>query len=246
MPACKKVEENLRPRHTCKAKIAHPDAVSSTVLSMLRVLIVLALIFGVYQIYTKGWQGASSTPLDQDGKPAVVLVVGPGCGEHCKRVRSLLDSRGVVFEEIDVAGPDGAPVDNQYGITAYPTTLIGKVQIRGDDLARIGAVLAETYGAQMLSGAERSAMAGHFDAQGKPKVVLYGTAWCGYCKKQRELFGQKGIAFDDLDVETSSAAMSAYRGLEGRGYPLTYVGYRRFDGYQEADIMAAIDDLVKK
>lgn len=213
---------------------------------MFRILIVLAVIFGVYQIYTKGWQGASSTALDKDGKPAVVLVVGPNCGTPCDSVRKLLDSRGVAVEEIDVAGPDGAPVDNKYGINTYPTTLIGKVKIQGDDLARIGAVLAETYGEQMLGRAERLSMAGHFDAQGKPKVVLYGTAWCGYCKKQRELFAEKGIAFDDLDVEVSSSAMSAYQNLNGQGYPLTYVGYRRFDGFHEDDILAAIDELSAK
>lgn len=213
---------------------------------MLRILIVLAVIFGVYQVYTKGFQGSSSSALDKDGKPAVVLVVGPDCGEHCNSVRKLLDSRGVAFEEIDIAGPDGAPVENKYGITTYPTTLIGKVKILGGDLPRINAVLAETYGDQMLSRAERSSMAGHFDAQGKPKVVLYGTAWCGYCKKQRELFDEKGIAFDDLDVETSTSAMSAYQGLNGQGYPLIYVGYRRFDGYHEDDILAAIDEVVKK
>lgn len=210
---------------------------------MFRILIVLAVIFGAYQLYNKVWLGKASTAFDKDGKPRVVLVVGPECGDVCGSVRELLESRKVAFEEVDIAGPDGVPVQNKYGISSYPTTLIGKTRIEGNDLGRINAVLAETYGEQVLTGAERVAMSRHFDAQGKPKVVLYGTAWCGYCKKQRELFAENNIAFDDLDVETSSSAASAYQGLKGRGYPLTYVGNRRFDGYQQEEILAAIEEL---
>lgn len=216
---------------------------------MLRILIVLAFITGVYQLYTKHWLAPGTSPVsqvDSNGKPVVVLVVGPGCGDHCGSIRRLLEAGSIPFQEIDVAGPDGAPVDNQYGINTYPTTVIGKVRVQGSDLGRIKEVLAETYGGQIWSPGERMAMAGHFDQQGRPKVVMYGTPWCGYCKAQRELFAQKNIPFDDLDVEASGAAASAYNGLKGTGYPLTYVGYRRFSGYHQDDILAAIDELVAR
>jgi glutaredoxin len=213
---------------------------------MLKILVVLAFICGVYQIYTKDLFGKAAGPVAKDGKPAVVLAVGGNCGEVCNSVRKLLDGRGVQYEEVTVADANGAPVENDYGIQVYPTTLIGKQTIKGNDLAQIDAVLLDTFGEAILTSAERSAMAGHFDAQGNPKVVLYGTAWCGYCKKQRELFAEKGIPFDDLDVEVSGKAESAYNGLKGQGYPLTYVGYRRFNGYSQDDILQAVDELVKK
>jgi hypothetical protein len=37
----------------------------------------------------------------------------------------------------------------------------------------------------------------------------------------------------------------AYQVLKGIGYPLTYVGVRRFSGYNEQDILAAIAELKK-
>lgn len=213
---------------------------------MLRILVVLAFICGVYQIYTKDLFNLKKGPVDKEGNALVVLASGPKCGDMCDSVRKLLQARGVAFEEVTVADADNAPVENKYNINVYPTTLIGKYKVQGDNLARIDALLLDTYGESILTGAERASMAGHFDAQGKPKVVLYGTTWCGYCKKQRELFADKGIAFDDLDVEASRSALSAYNGLKGQGYPLTYVGYKRFDGYNQDEILDAISEIAAK
>ncbi len=213
---------------------------------MLRWLIVAAFAFGAYKFYQKGLPGTDGGALDKNGKALVVLFVGPGCGEHCDGVRELLKARGMRFEEIDIAGPDGAPVDNKYGINSYPTVLIGKTQINGNDGPRISAALAEHFGKASLSRAEQMAMDGHFDAGGKAKVVLYGTKWCGYCKAQREFFAANNIPFDDVDVEASDAAMLAYNALKGSGYPLTYVGYRRFAGFQEGPLLAAVEELAGK
>ncbi len=213
---------------------------------MFKVLFLICLGFGAYQLHQKGWFGKSTGAVDANGKSAVVLVVGPDCGDPCESIRSLLTARGVPFEEVNLAGPDGAPVANKYGVNSYPTTLIGKLTVSGNDLSRITSALAETFGAEMLGRMERVAMAGHFDSQGKPKVVLYGTQWCGYCKEQRELFAAKGIAFDDVDVEASDAGKVAYGALKGTGYPLTYVGYRRFSGFQQEEILQAVNELVKK
>ena len=213
---------------------------------MLRLLLIICVGFGAYQLYQKGWPGKSVGAVDKTGKPAVVLVVAPDCGDDCDSIRTLLKSRGIAFEEISLAGPDGAPAENKYGVNSYPTTLIGKLRLEGNDPARITSALAEAYGDQVLGRMERVAMAGHFDGAGKPKVVLYGTQWCGYCKTQRELFAAKAIAFDDVDVEASDAGKLAYDSLKGAGYPLTYVGYRRFAGFQEQEILAAVDELVRK
>lgn len=38
------------------------------------------------------------------------------------------------------------------------------------------------------------------------QVVLYGTSWCGYCKKARAYFQAKGVRFLDKDVEKDPAA----------------------------------------
>ena len=182
---------------------------------------------------------------DKSGKPLVVLFVGPNCGAPCDKVQSTLKERGVSYQEISVAGPDGAPVSNKYGVNRYPVTLIGKQQIVGDDLISIGGALAEAYGPETLPRMQRVAMANHFDAEGRPKVIMYGTTWCPYCKQQREFFAANGVRFDDVDVEASQSSEIAYRALQGEGYPLTYVGYRRFSGYKEQEILDAIAELKK-
>jgi len=37
------------------------------------------------------------------------------------------------------------------------------------------------------------------------KVEIYSTMWCGYCARARALLQKKGVAFDDIDIETDTA-----------------------------------------
>jgi glutaredoxin len=214
---------------------------------MKKIIFLAVILFAGYKFYQNGFSfsGTPAGAFDKKGNPLVVLFVGPGCGEPCEQVRNALKQRGVVFDEIDIAGNDGAPVANKYGVNRFPVTLIGKREILGNDLMNISATLAEVFGSNVLTGAEKALMAGHFDSQGKAKVVMYGTGWCPYCKQQREFFTANKIRFDDIDVEASQDADQTYRGLKGGGYPLTYVGYRRFDGLKEQEILAAVEELAK-
>jgi len=38
------------------------------------------------------------------------------------------------------------------------------------------------------------------------QVVLYGTVWCGYCTKTRDLFKAQGVSFLDKDIEKDAGA----------------------------------------
>lgn len=213
---------------------------------MKKILLLALLAFAGYKLHQNGYSLLSpSGAFDKKGNPLVVLFVGPGCAQTCDNVVAILDKRNVKFEQISVAGPDGAPVSNKYGITRFPTTLVGKQEILGDDTTRITSALAEAYGKDVLTPTEQMAMNNHFDDQGKPKVVMYGTSWCPYCKQQREFFANNKIAFDEFDVEASKPNELAYNVLQGNGYPLTYVGYRRFAGFQEGEILTAISELAK-
>ena len=213
---------------------------------MKKILVLALLAFAGYKLHQNGYSLLSpSGAFDKKGNPLVVLFVGPGCAQTCDNVVAILDKRNVKFEQISVAGPDGAPVSNKYGITRFPTTLVGKQEILGDDTTRITSALAEAYGKDVLTRTEQMAMNNHFDDQGKPKVVMYGTSWCPYCKQQREFFANNKIAFDEFNVEASKPNELAYSVLQGNGYPLTYVGYRRFAGFQEGEILTAISELAK-
>lgn len=213
---------------------------------MRKFLLLALLVVAAYKLSPQSFPFLS-TPgaFDKSGKPLVVVFVGPNCGGPCDAVVNTLQQRGVSFQTIDVVGADGAPVKNKYGIHRYPTTLIGKQEILGDDTTRITGALAEAYGIEVLPRMQGLAMSNHFDAAGRAKVVMYGTTWCGYCKQQRAFFAAQGVPFDDVNVEASQASELAYRALDGNGYPLTYVGFRRFAGYQEQEILQAIAELKK-
>jgi glutaredoxin len=213
---------------------------------MKKFILLALLVFSGYKLHQNGYSFTSvKGAFDKAGRPMVVLFNGPGCAEHCEAIRAVLKSRGANFEEISVAGDDGAPVKNKYGVSRFPTTLIGKREIVGADIMQITATLAETFGKDMLTRMESMAMDNHFDDGGRAKVVMYATSWCGYCKQQREYFADNGIAYEEIDVEESSSNQLLYSALKGTGYPLTYVGYRRFSGYKEGDIKTAVNELAK-
>ena len=45
------------------------------------------------------------------------------------------------------------------------------------------------------------------------EIVLYATAWCGYCAKTRELFAEDGVAYREVDIEKDSAGRARYQAL---------------------------------
>jgi glutaredoxin 3 len=38
------------------------------------------------------------------------------------------------------------------------------------------------------------------------KVTLYTTQWCPYCARARQLLQQKGVEFEDIDIEAQPEA----------------------------------------
>lgn len=194
------------------------------------------LAVAVYKFYQHAFishgKGATGSTMAQ-------VFVGPGCNMLCSDVEDVLKSRNVSYELIDVSTPEGS----KYGINQYPVTLLGSQTVVGNARTLLISALAETYGESVLTPGERMAMRNHFDQNGNPLVVLYGTQWCPYCKRQRQYFADHGVSYSDVDVESSSAGKLAYDTLQGGGYPLVYVGYRRFDGYKEKEILDAIAAL---
>lgn len=74
---------------------------------------------------------------------------------------------------------------------------------------------------------------------GSGEVVLYSTAWCGYCTKTRNFMNEKGIAFREEDIEKSAGARQAYDALGGRGVPLLDVKGTIIRGYNPQAIAHA-------
>jgi len=206
---------------------------------MKKLIVIGVLIFCGYKLYQLTPKSEENGPVDANGNPVLQVFVGPNCGQLCDDVEGLLTSRNVEYEVIDVSTPEG----EKYKIRQYPYTRLGKRSVTGNANMQIVSMLAETYGDAVLTTAERIATRDHFDADGKPVVVLYGTQWCQYCARERAYFAENGVQYLDVDVETSQDGKFSYNALHGNGYPLVYVGYRRFDGYKEQEILDAVASM---
>ena len=67
----------------------------------------------------------------------------------------------------------------------------------------------------------------------KQQVVMYSTAWCGYCKKARQYFKKNNIAYTDYDIEKDTAAKKRYKKMLASGVPVILVGKIRMNGFSE-------------
>ena len=105
--------------------------------------------------------------------------------------------------------------------------------------------LAGGYAASLLPALLKpSHVEGNYAAyfpDAKTKVVLYGTAWCGFCAKTREHFKANNIAFVDLDIEKSPLAATQHQALGGGGVPVVLVGNRKIVGFDPS----ALDEAIK-
>lgn len=72
--------------------------------------------------------------------------------------------------------------------------------------------------------------------KGSDTIELYATAWCGYCKKTRQLFKGNNIRYVEYDIEKDSTARQRYQNLKGRGVPLIVANGTVIRGYNESEL----------
>lgn len=78
------------------------------------------------------------------------------------------------------------------------------------------------------------------DATTRPRVTMYTTAYCGYCRRAERLLATKGIEeIDAIRVDESADARTAMIARTGRRtVPQIYIGDFHVGGYDE---LAALD-----
>lgn len=89
-------------------------------------------------------------------------------------------------------------------------------------LARSGAPLVAPDHPKRLSG-------------NLPKVTLYSTVWCSYCRAARTYFDNKAVVYTERDVERDPAAARAFKQLGGNGVPLITIDNRRLQGFDSGE-----------
>ena len=210
---------------------------------MRNLLILAVVIAGGYQLYNY-YQAYATSAYDKNGNPQTLLFTANGCSP-CDDARTLLKKRRVDFEEFNVSdGDEQAKKMKAYGGNRYmPYMVTGNRKVSGYNKQEMIGALAEIHGQQVLTRQERKIMAGHFDAAGNPRVVMYATERCGYCIKAREYFNDEGIEFIEFDIDRSAVAKRNFTALEAPGTPLVYVGYRRVDGFNRKKLDEALASL---
>jgi glutaredoxin 3 len=79
---------------------------------------------------------------------------------------------------------------------------------------------------------------------GRPKVVIYATAWCGYCERARQILRRKGVEFDEVDVESGFEARREMLTRSGRRtVPQIFIGERHVGGSDDLQALDASGEL---
>jgi glutaredoxin len=71
------------------------------------------------------------------------------------------------------------------------------------------------------------------------QVIVYGTSWCGWCRKAREFFAGRHVPYIEKDIEADALANSevkekcARAGMSSRGVPIVDVYGTIIHGYDE-------------
>jgi glutaredoxin 3 len=60
---------------------------------------------------------------------------------------------------------------------------------------------------------------------------MYTTSWCPYCARARQLLDDKGVAFEEIDVEATAEARREMTARSGRGtVPQIFIGEAHVGG----------------
>ena len=82
--------------------------------------------------------------------------------------------------------------------------------------------------------------------------MVYGTSWCGYCTKTKDLLKGQGVTFADKDIEKDAEARSemeiklAASGLDKGGVPVVDFCGRIIVGFNEGLLLELCKNQGKK
>jgi glutaredoxin 3 len=77
-------------------------------------------------------------------------------------------------------------------------------------------------------------------------VTVYSTSWCPWCDRAKALLTTRGIAFDDVNIETQPDFRRRLLDLTG-GYtvPQIVIGAQPIGGFQQLRALDASGELEK-
>ncbi|MGH8259658.1 MAG: glutaredoxin 3 [Steroidobacteraceae bacterium] len=83
----------------------------------------------------------------------------------------------------------------------------------------------------------------------QPRVVMYATSWCPYCARARRLLAEKGVPFEEIDVDVRPDARAEMVQRSGgrRTVPQIFIGDTHVGGSDDLhalDASGGLDELL--
>lgn len=209
-------------------------------MSMKNLIITVLLSIGAYQAYQKM---NVSKPFLSTTNADLVLFTSSVCNAPCTDARSVIRETGLSVEEVLVGGDDNDSLlrfKAAGGGDQVPLLLTKTGKVFGFNRIEYLSAMADSNGLYVLPDDAQDVLGSHFE-NGEPKLVMYGTKWCPYCKKAREYFLSHGLDYEERDVEESREYKVMYKWLDTGGYPLVYYGAKRQEGFNASKLNALLD-----
>ena len=81
-------------------------------------------------------------------------------------------------------------------------------------------------------------------------VLMYARSWCPYCDRARELLTHKGVAFQEIDIETQPGQREDMIRRSGQHtVPQIFIGDRHVGGWDDLyalDAAGGLDPLLQQ
>ncbi len=84
--------------------------------------------------------------------------------------------------------------------------------------------------------AARAKMAASPSGANGRQIIMYSTAQCPACQQAKQYLTQRGVPFEERNVQQSKTAADEFQRLGGRGVPLIMVGGERMEGFNPQEI----------
>ena len=75
----------------------------------------------------------------------------------------------------------------------------------------------------------------------RPRVEIFVTSWCPYCRALEGFLASRGIAYTKYDIEKSPQARAAHARLGGGGIPVTRIGSEVIRGFDKARLLEVLN-----
>ena len=77
-----------------------------------------------------------------------------------------------------------------------------------------------------------------------PRITLYVTGNCAYCRQARQYLQQRGLRFQELNIHHSTRAQKALAQMGARSVPVIMIGDTRIDGFDRKRLDAVLKKVV--